>query len=47
MNNFDCLSARGTAVSVVSFATIIWSHHTMRSPSNGECMVLCDKTKQL
>ena len=29
MNNFDFLSVKGTAVSVVSFATVIWSRHAM------------------
>ena len=46
MNNFDLLSVRGTALSVVSFATVIWSHHATCSLSNGEYMALCDETKQ-
>ena len=33
-NNFDFLSVRATVVSVVSFATIIWSRHATGSLSN-------------
>ena len=35
-NNFDFLSVRGTAASVVPFATVTWSRHASRSLSNGE-----------
>ena len=33
-NNFDFLPVRGTAVSVVSYAVVIWSRHATRSLSN-------------
>ena len=46
-NNFDFLSVRGTAASVVPFATVIWSRHPSRSLSNGEETALCDETKHL
>ena len=43
---FDFLSVRGTTESVVSFTTVIWSHHATRSLSNGDYMALGDETKQ-
>ena len=35
-NNFDFLSVRGTAVSVVSFVTVTWHRHATRPLSNGK-----------
>ena len=35
-NNFDFLSVRGTAVSVVPFVTVTWPRHATRPLSNGK-----------
>ena len=41
MNNFDFLSVRGTVVTIVSFATAIWSCHTTLSLKGGVMQYFC------